>query len=101
MRALLTVARPDGSFPTVGGVGRVFTGETSRRGIRQRARNLQRAYRGAAVLVTEFVGSIYGEPSRVWALAPVAPQDRCPKIPAGYGTDPRDCACGNCPEARS
>ena len=24
----------------------------------------------------------------------------CPKIPQGYGTDPGDCACGNCPEAR-
>ena len=25
----------------------------------------------------------------------------CPKIPQGYGVDPGDCACGNCPEARS
>jgi len=24
----------------------------------------------------------------------------CPKIPQGYGTNPADCACGNCPEAR-
>ena len=24
----------------------------------------------------------------------------CPKIPQGYSTDPGDCACGNCPEAR-
>ena len=24
----------------------------------------------------------------------------CPKIPQGYGADPGDCACGNCPEAR-
>ena len=24
----------------------------------------------------------------------------CPKIPQGYGVDPGDCACGNCPEAR-
>ena len=24
----------------------------------------------------------------------------CPKIPQGYGVDPGDCACGNCPEAK-
>jgi hypothetical protein len=25
----------------------------------------------------------------------------CPAIPAGYGTNPADCACGACPEARA
>jgi hypothetical protein len=29
-----------------------------------------------------------------------AAADRCPKIEAGYGTNPGDCACGACPEAR-
>ena len=41
-----------------------------------------------------------GEPRRL--VADVLRQmGACPKIPQGYGVDPGDCACGNCPEARS
>ena len=30
----------------------------------------------------------------------VVSRHACPKIPQGYGVDPGDCACGNCPEAK-
>ena len=35
-----------------------------------------------------------------FAYEPIDTAHACPKIPQGYGADPGDCACGNCPEAR-
>lgn len=66
MRAILTIAREDGSFPDVGMTGRTVTKPTTALGVQRRALNFAKGY-GRAVRVEEFDdASIYGEPYRVW-----------------------------------
>jgi hypothetical protein len=65
MRAVLTIARQDGTFPEVGTEGRVVTPETTARGVRQRARRLAKSW-GRPVRVEEFARSLYQPVDRTW-----------------------------------
>ena len=68
MRAILSVAREDGTFPEVGTTGRTVTHETTKLGVARMARNIAKRI-GRRVRVEAFTGqSIYGVPIAVWIV---------------------------------